>query len=151
MTTALNIANNFLEKSFQENVPITPMKLQKLLYIFYKEFLKKYRAKLFTEPFEAWRYGPVLPNVYSEFKNYGSTPIKTYALNSDSSITKVSIDPLSDFSYVFNDVWNKYKRFSGGELSTFTHRENTAWDRAVKNETYLLNDEDIYVEESYVQ
>ncbi|WP_064590776.1 Panacea domain-containing protein [Streptobacillus moniliformis] len=150
MTTALNIANNFLELSFKENIPITPMKLQKLLYILYKEFLKKYREKLFTELFEAWQYGPVLPNVYSEFKNYRANPIKDYSLNSDGSITKVAYDPLSDFNYMITDVWNKYKGYSGIQLSEFTHGEDTAWKKSIENQTYLLNDKDIYEEKSYV-
>ena len=39
MITALNIANNFLERAFAENIPISPMKMQKLIYILYKEYL----------------------------------------------------------------------------------------------------------------
>ena len=83
MITALNVANNFLERSFEEKVNISPMKLQKLVYILYKEYLKETGYKLFSEKFEAWKYGPVLPNLYNEFKNFKANPITSYALNSN--------------------------------------------------------------------
>lgn len=150
MITALNIANNFLEKAFNENIPITPMKIQKLIYIMYKEYLKKTKLKLFSENFEAWQYGPVLPNVYSEFKPYRGSAIKNYALNADGSISKVQILPTSNFDYVFNDVWNKYKKFSGVELSEFTHKKEGAWKKSIENKTFILKDLDILAEESYV-
>ena len=151
MITALNIANNFLEKGFQEKINISPMKLQKLIYILYKEYLKRTGSKLFTENFEVWQYGPVLPNVYNEFKGYKANPIKNYALNADSSVSKVNIVKGSHFEEIFNRVWNLYRLFSGVELSKFTHRENGALDKAKNNNNYVLNDRDIFMEEYYVE
>ncbi len=150
MITALNIANNFLELAFKENISISPMKLQKLIYILYKEYLKYTGKTLFSERFEAWQYGPVLPNVYSEFKSYRSNSIKSYSLDADGGITKVSVIPMSDFDYVLNDVWNKYKKFDGIELSNFTHQKDTAWEKSIQKETYFLDDNDIFEEVSYV-
>ena len=150
MITALNIANNFLELAFKENITISPMKLQKLVYILYKEYLKLTGKSLFSERFEAWQYGPVLPNIYNEFKSYRGTPIKSYSLDADGGITKVNVIPMSDFDYVLNDVWNKYKKFDGIELSNFTHKKDTAWEKSIKNETYFLDDNDIFEEASYV-
>ena len=126
------------------------MKLQKLIYILYKEYLKRTGLKLFTENFEVWQYGPVLPNVYSEFKSYRANPIKSYALNADTSVTKVNIVQGTHFEEIFDRVWNLYKRFSGMALSNFTHREGGAWDKAKNNNNYVLNDRDIFMEEYYV-
>ena len=41
MTTVdpLIVSNNFLELGQRENIDITPMKLQKLIYFLYREFL----------------------------------------------------------------------------------------------------------------
>lgn len=149
MITTLNIANNFLEKSFQENVPITPMKLQKLVYILYKQYLKLTGKSLFSERFEVWQTGPVLPNIYSKFKNYRDKPIKSYSLDSDGGITKVKVIPMSDFDYVLTDVWNKYKKYNGLELTSFTIQDNTAWKKAVEQQIYILEDNDIYNEFNY--
>lgn len=150
MITGLNVANNFLERGFEEKVNISPMKLQKLIYILYKEYLKETGYKLFSENFEAWQYGPVLPNVYSEFKNFKANPITNYSLNSDGSVTRIQMEKGTDFYKIFNDVWEKYKNFSGLELSEFTHSENSAWKKSIENKTYVLTDVDIGEEKSYV-
>ncbi|RRD38452.1 DUF4065 domain-containing protein [Leptotrichia sp. OH3620_COT-345] len=150
MITALNIANNFLERAFAENISISPMKMQKLIYILYKEYLRRTGRALFSERFEAWQYGPVLPNVYSEFKGYKSGAIKNFALDADNSITKVKMVPGSDFFNVFNEVWHEYAGYSGVELSRFTHQEHGAWERAINDNTFILKDENIREEESYV-
>nr|DAK45685.1 MAG TPA: hypothetical protein [Caudoviricetes sp.] len=149
MITALNIANNFLERAFQEKIPISPMKLQKLIYILFKEYLKKTGKLLFTERFEAWQYGPVLPSVYSEFKGFKGNPVKNFALNADKSITKVKIGTGSELYNVFYEVWGKYKYKTGFELSDLTHKKEGAWDKAVKNKSYILNDKDIEREPYY--
>ena len=47
MVTALNIANAILYKGFSEVVDLTPMKLQRLLYLTYKEFYKWTNTLLF--------------------------------------------------------------------------------------------------------
>lgn len=151
MITALNVANNFLERSFEEKVNISPMKLQKLVYILYKEYLKETGYKLFSEKFEAWKYGPVLPNLYNEFKNFKANPITSYALNSDSSVTKIQMEEGTEFYKIFNYVWENYKNFSGLELSDYTHSANGAWKKSIKNKTYILSDTDIKEEEDYVQ
>lgn len=151
MITSTNVANNFLERGFQEKINISPMKMQKLIYILYKEYLKRTGLKLFTENFEVWKYGPVLPSVYNEFKSYRANPIKNYALNADSSISKVNLVQGTYFEEIFNRVWNLYKNFSGMELSDFTHREGSAWNKAKDNNSYVLNDKDIFMEEYYVQ
>ena len=39
--TALNVANNILKRAFAEDIDITPMKLQKIIFCTYKEYLKK--------------------------------------------------------------------------------------------------------------
>lgn len=150
MITALNIANNFLERAFAENIPISPMKMQKLIYILYKEYLKRTGRSLFSERFEAWQYGPVLPNVYSEFKGYKSGAIQNFALDADDNITRVRMIPGSDFFNIFNEVWGDYSNFSGVELSRFTHREHGAWEKAINDNTFILTDENIKSEESYV-
>ena len=64
-TTALNVANYLYSKGFTDKI-----KIQKLLYIsfgFYSYFQKE---NLFDDKIEAWQYGPVIPNVYHNFKNW---------------------------------------------------------------------------------
>lgn len=147
MVTALNIANNFLERSFDENIRLSSMKIQRLIYILYRKYLKQTGYKLFSENFEAWQYGPVLPNVYCEFQNFKADSITCYALNSDYSVTKVEMKKGTAFYDIFHEVWENYKHYSGVALSNFICKENGAWQKSINNKTYVLNDFDIEIEE----
>lgn len=64
-------------------------------------------------------------------------------------MTKVIIVPNSNFDFIFNDVWNKYKKFTPLELAKFTKQKGTAWEKSIENNTYILNDEDIVIELEY--
>lgn len=86
MITALNVANTFLARAKQDNVDVTPMKLQRLIYIFYKEYLKKTNEKLFEEKFEVWKYGPVLSDVYYAFQKYRANAIDDFYYDDDKKI-----------------------------------------------------------------
>lgn len=149
MITSTNVANNFLERAFEEKITISPMKIQKLIYILYKEYLKKTGKSLFSERFEAWKYGPVLPNIYSEFKGYGGNPITSYGMDANKRMLKVKLENGTDLYEIFNNVWNTYKKFTGIELSEFTHQENTAWKKSIDKGTNFLDDKDIMEEATY--
>lgn len=149
MITALNVANNFIEVSKRDEIPITPMKLQKLIYIFYKEYLKKTKKKVFDDDFRVWKYGPVVTNVYLAFKNYGANTIKDYYFDEKNKYTVVDLDKNNNFKKIFEETWDTYKHFSGLYLSELTHLEGTAWDKARENNIGVLRDKDIYEEESY--
>lgn len=149
MTSALTIANTFLAQGNKDGIDISPMKLQKLIYILYKEYLKKTRRGLFSDYFEVWKYGPVVPSVYNAFSNYGSKPIKSYYLNEDKSYTTIKLNSNKVFDSVFFDVWEKYKFKDGVFLSDLTHRSGTAWSVALSCGRKVLDDSDIFKEESY--
>lgn len=82
---AIDIANylNFLHNN-KFNRDISPLKLQKVLFFLFGEWggfieksdhdndgmqLLEYSKYLFDDEFEAWVYGPVVPNVYRNFSN----------------------------------------------------------------------------------
>jgi len=146
---ALTIANTVLSKSFQENKDITPMKLQKMIYFIYKKYLQETNVPLFSERFEAWRYGPVLTSVYDEFKSYGSNHIKNYYLRNDGKAWIVNMDSSEEFSDAFDFVWNKYSALDGIYLSSLTHKIDSAWYIAVKSGNIFLDDNYIKEEEWY--
>ena len=59
MVSALSVGNTILKRARNDGIDITPMKLQKMIYIVYKEYLKQTGRSLFPERFEVWKYGPV--------------------------------------------------------------------------------------------
>lgn len=151
MITALNVANTFLEKAKSDNVDVTPMKLQKLIYIFYKSYLKATNERLFEDRFEVWQYGPVIAPVYHAFKQYRSNAITDFYYESDrkTAYITVALKKGTAFYNIFEHVWQTYGRFDGIYLSFLTHQPNTAWSKAdSKNEVYL-SDLDIICEEEY--
>ena len=64
------VANNFLTRGRKDDIDISPLKLQKLIYFLYKDYLKRTGELLFTERFETWKRGPVIPSIYVEFSAY---------------------------------------------------------------------------------
>ena len=75
MKTALEIANYFIEKSLDSGVDLTPMKLNKLVYIAHGWYLGLSDRPLIGEAAQAWKYGPVIPSIYHRFKAYGGAQI----------------------------------------------------------------------------
>lgn len=145
LISPVHVANNILKRGYDEKVEITPLKLQKLVYFVYKDYLKKTGYPLFTEPFETWTYGPVIPSIYAEFSSYGKKPIKTFA--KDSRGKSFIVTESGAFGNSIDKVWGMYGRLSGETLSKLTHREGTAWTKAKDNKSNYLNIEDIRNEE----
>src|SRR5437868_3452952 len=69
------IAYAFAQKGIEEGKPVTQMKLQKMVYFANGYHMVKYNEPLIKESFEAWKFGPVVPTIYENFKLYGSHPI----------------------------------------------------------------------------
>lgn len=140
--------NTILYKAFNEGISVTPMKLQKLLYFAHREYLKKTGQPLFNERFEPWPYGPVLPSVYEEFKSFHADPITMFAKNADGSASLLSEKGVPAACQAINTVWLRYKPYSGIELSQMTHREGSAWHKAIEVKSPFLKEEDIKMEET---
>lgn len=151
MVSALIVGNNLLKRGFADNIDITPMKLQKMIYLVYKKYYQDTKKSLFSEPFEVWKYGPVVRSVYDEFKTYKANAIKRYAKENDGSVLIVNENSSSDFKCAIDYVWDKYKFYDGIPLSEMTHRKGTAWWKAAKAGKPYLSDLDIAAEEVFVQ
>lgn len=150
MVSALNVANSVLKRGFSENIDITPMKLQKLVYLVYKKYYQDTSRILFQDRFEVWKYGPVVRSIYDEFKEYGGNAIKQYYREKDGSVLVVDEKNASNFRECINAIWNKYKLYDGIPLSAMTHKEGSAWYKAAKKRDAYLSLEDIKTEEVFV-
>ena len=72
---AIDIARYVINYSWDIDSPLSNLKLQKLLYFIQGNFLRILQRPCFIDDIEAWKYGPVVPTVYSKFKRYGSNNI----------------------------------------------------------------------------
>lgn len=94
---------------------ITPLYLQKLLYYVQAWALVLNGAPLFNEDFEAWAHGPVVPEVYAEYKGYGFDPIPEPV-----KWRPVDRDTLDHISTILK----AYSQYSAKQLEAFTHDED---------------------------
>lgn len=143
MVSANIVANNILKRAFEENIPVTPMKLQKLLYLVFKQYLKDTGQILFSESFMAWRYGPAVESVYDEFKTYHADPITEYSKDSKGNSYIVDENACPPFLLAIDTIWERYKTYNGIQLSNLTHKPGTAWDKAKKSQSMSLDIDDI--------
>ena len=129
MYKSINIANYFIEKSIYEGSEITPMQVLKLTYIAHGWHLGLQKKPLITEQTEAWKYGPVVPNVYHTFKHYRADDINELYfpdLEDKKEYNCIAEDEVTD--RFLKEIWKVYKGFKGGELSSLTHQKGTPWE-----------------------
>ncbi len=129
---AVAVSNYFIGKSLEDEIVLSPMKLQKLLYFSHGVFLGITGEKLIDDNFEAWRYGPVVPHIYRIFKDYRMNPIK-------SKYSSYEIDPGDEDVRTFlNFMWDGLKDVDALELSDITHLKDSPWDLAWKNGDVII-------------
>jgi uncharacterized phage-associated protein len=79
MYEARKIANFVLANFDAARFDITNLRLNKLLYFMHGWTLVEEPSGLIRNHFEAWKFGPVVPSVYEEFKRHGDRPITDLA------------------------------------------------------------------------
>ena len=118
MAPALEVAEYLIE-----TLPMDNLKLQKLLYYSQAVHLVLHdKFCLFPDPIEAWDYGPVVPNVYHEYKRCGFDTIPC-----TNERPKLKLDEMKSIDIVINAL----KHMSGPELIDQTHRE-MPWRKAYR-------------------
>lgn len=131
-TSALAVANYLLDLGEYDRIKITPLKLQKLLYFCYAWYAGNTGEELFPEDIEAWQYGPVIPEVYREFRECGRDPIRiratTLDLTTDNQVRAIEAT-LQDENLKsdIKSVWDAYKTKSEGWLVTVSHMPEEPW------------------------
>ena len=138
MLSPLIYANNFIKRSLETKVPLTHMKLQKLLYLLYARYYALHSAPLFADQFEKWPYGPVLSEVYTAFKDYRANVIDRMHRNEDGDVLIVS-EEHELFIDCFNEVWAAYGGWDGIQLSVHTHKG--AWSKVEADEIFLKKED----------
>ncbi len=129
---ALDIARYIINYSNDKEFGISNLKLQKLLYFVQAEFLAFTDEKkpCFEEEIEAWGFGPVVPCVYQEYKQFGSANIPTideyYDISDDWNIVKTRYDNsiISDkHKDIINGIIQGFAEYSAAALVNITHQQ----------------------------
>ncbi|WP_350561159.1 type II toxin-antitoxin system antitoxin SocA domain-containing protein [Psychrobacter sp. CAL346-MNA-CIBAN-0220] len=127
--SAIAIANAFIEQSNNGKINnLTPMKLQKLMFFAQSWYLKSNHSALFDGYFERWQYGPVLPEIYHEFKSFGAKSIDKLGSSMWSEYQTVDSNDYQVIEFL-EQIINAYGDYSGTQLSWMTHQPETAWSK----------------------
>jgi uncharacterized phage-associated protein len=103
---------------------ISNLKLQKLLYYVQGFHLAMYNRPAFDEDIYAWQYGPVVPEVYHEYKSSGSAGIpvpEQMEAKLDTNVTDL-----------VKEVYDVYGQYSALKLMDMTHNE-APWQKTPIN------------------
>jgi len=108
------VSDYLLCESRERGEILTNLKLQKLLYYAQAWYLVVYGKPLFSEDFQAWVHGPVLPSQYQRFRSYSWRPIDCELLPPDIS------DDLTEF---FDQILDVFGVETANGLERMTHEE----------------------------
>ncbi len=119
----IEVAKWFINKGIEENNPVTQMKLQKMLYFAQGYSLAKFGEPIIDADFEAWQFGPVIPEIYTEFSSYSAFPI-------DDAKWKIRARFDANAQRTLLTTWMSTKDVSASKLSAWTHLPDSPWDDA---------------------
>ena len=118
--SATDIARRIVQLSIQDELWISNLKLQKILYFAWMDYYRdKKGARLFDDTFQAWKYGPVVPDVYYE---YWLNVARLIFLTKAPSVT---ID--EDTSEFLRKELHEYHKYTAGKLVDMAHRDGSPW------------------------
>lgn len=109
MNVATYFANRYLSEYGEK---IDEMKLHKLMYFAQRESLIQVGEPLFDSVFYGWKYGPILKEIRSAFKNETFENVKP---------EKIAEDHLQ----ILNSVFEDYAGKTSWSLSRLTHGEES--------------------------
>ena len=115
MFSAHNVAIYIINWCLDHNVPITNLKLQKLLYFVQGEYSRVKGTRLIADDFYAWQLGPVVPNVYAEYSIFSSSTLP-------SQKQFISFD--QEDRCVIDAILQKYARYTTWNLVELSHQQD---------------------------
>lgn len=137
-SSALEVSQYMVSKAYEEGYPISNLQLQKLLYFVQGKALVKLGCPAFSESFEAWNYGPVVPEVYDQYRVYGASPIcRKY----DTQLAASTV--LEPLRRIVDDVLEDYGRETAWHLVQYTHKANSPWSEAIRDGKKVISKEDM--------
>lgn len=120
MANVMDVARCFLylDSQQEDGDGISNLKLQKLVYYAQGFSLALLERPLFNSEIQAWTHGPVVPELYHEYKEFGRNPI---ALNLSKFVPEDVFN--QEELDLIKEVHSVFGRFSAWSLRNMTHEE----------------------------
>ena len=137
LLTPSHIANFFLSKKDHD---IDNLKLNKLVYISlgwaFPILKRNLQSPLFIESVEAWQYGPVIPSIYHQFKQFRykiitSKPFIYDYVKKENLNLRIVDSKIKNF---LDEVWGVYGSVSSSDLVDLTHQKGTPWEQSYRSD-----------------
>lgn len=120
MARAQDVAEYFIALAKHSgDTSVTNLKIQKLVYYAQAWYLANFDKPLFEEDFQAWVHGPVIPELYQQYKEFSYKPI-------DINVTLDQVEPRfkpEELEFL-KEVAKVYMPSGGYELELMTHNED---------------------------
>lgn len=123
---ATNVAYRFLQLASVDDMSLTPMQLQKLVYIAHGWSLGLFDDPLVSDDVSAWKFGPVIEPLYQHFKEFRASPVRIPPQIVNGYVCSAGFDDRDET--VISAVWQSYRGLTGPQLSDLTHQSDTPWD-----------------------
>jgi uncharacterized phage-associated protein len=141
------VANYFLDIVDKNSREISLLAIMKCVYLVQGFSLALFDKSALNSNFdvvEAWKYGPVVPSLYHEFKRFGKKPITNYkatVLDDNFELKEAKLCD-SEIKRACQFVWNSFKDYSEWEMVKFTHKKNSPWDQVyVEGQNKIIEDQ----------
>ena len=118
--SVIAVANILIGEARKNGKAITPLQLIKMAYIAHGIHLGLGFGRLFEEEIQAWRYGPVIPDLYQAVKQYGRGSITAAIPYTGPDLDERRIQLLEK-------VYEAYGKYTGLFLTCLTHQDGTPW------------------------
>lgn len=143
MSTAAKVAEYIIHEAQKREKPVTNIKLQKLLYFTQGVYLAKYNKLAFEDNIIAWKYGPVVKDIYYKYSLYEAEPIITVK-KYDSKISLMLTNAIDIVLESFLDV-------NQTDLIEETIKRGSPWSYTDIDDTISVEDIKQYFLENYVK
>lgn len=123
MVSAQNLSHYIVDKCTSESRPVSNLQLQKIMYFLQFVYCKASGGELlFDDEFEAWPYGPVLRDVYTEYSIYGGRVIEKHYSPDECAL---SIRP--DVKQFIDDGVTALRKKYPWDLVRLSHAKESPW------------------------
>lgn len=143
MYDARQIANWFILRAREDGRKLSIMQLLKLVYIAHGWHLEMRGYPLFRNKIEAWRHGPVIPDVYHALRNQGVT-VQNPAIGFSTEMFPQT------YQGFLNEIYKIYGDMDAFHLSDLTHKPGGPWDIATKQRGWFAPITDDIIRAHYV-
>ena len=127
------VANRFVRLAQKKSDAITILQLVKLVYLAHGWYLGFHNKPLICHGVQAWKLGPVVPEVYHGFRPKDGVIVSALAMNGsepyDSEFDERAIS-------LIEGVFESYSPLSPFALSSLTHKPGTPWYQVKDNGFY---------------